>query len=68
MSRFIEWSLIAFGTAYVVALCVGLFLVGRSLVRRWRALWRPRRGRVGIELLGTAVVLGTWYLASRIVP
>jgi hypothetical protein len=66
---FIEWPLIVLGITYVLALCVGLFVLARRLLRRWRELWRrPQRRRVSLEVVGTAVVLGVWYLASRVVP
>jgi hypothetical protein len=67
--RFIEWPLIALGIAYVLALFAGLFLLARALARRWRGLWRRQQRRLlSLELVGTVVVLGAWYLGSRVVP
>jgi hypothetical protein len=66
---FIQWPVLVFGLAYVLAFCFAFFLLARKLLRRWRGLWRGSQRRVlSLEVLGASLVLATWYLGSRVVP
>jgi hypothetical protein len=69
LSSFIQWPVLVFGLAYVLAFCFAFFLLARKVLRRWRGLWRRSQRRVlSLEVLGAGLALATWYMASRVVP